>query len=279
MENEKLKWAICGLGFIADRHIQAINHVGGDLICGCDIDKEKSYKIGKARFFDDYKKMLRSKEFKKADYVIICTPNCLHWKHIGSALALDKKVLCEKPPVISQGEYNILQGYNNIDKLNLVLQCRYAQYDFKLKEKNEVEMNIEIYRDAWYMKSWKADDKKSGGLLFNIGVHYFDLLQLWLGNYIESELTLNTAQRIEGSLKLDKANVKFKVAIDAEIDKQKRIFKINENEINLTQLGIENLHTKVYEEMLKGKGFKLKEYKNTLNIIQKIYGRKQWETF
>ena len=31
-------------------------------------------------------------------------------------------------------------------------------------------------RGPWYDISWKGDEEKSGGILFNIGIHFFDML-------------------------------------------------------------------------------------------------------
>ena len=34
-------------------------------------------------------------------------------------------------------------------------------------------------RGRWYDVSWKGDDERSGGIVTNIGIHFFDLL-VWL---------------------------------------------------------------------------------------------------
>jgi predicted dehydrogenase len=48
--------------------------------------------------------------------------------------------------------------------------------------KNEVEMDISVYRDDKYYSGWKGKRERSGGPLFNLGVHYFDLLLYIFGD-------------------------------------------------------------------------------------------------
>jgi len=266
------KFLLIGLGFIADRHISAIEAVGGSLVAGCDIDKSKAYKINGAKFYENWMKMLDEVE---CDYVVICTPNDLHAGMADYATnVVGREVICEKPPVITPGEYDLLKF---IDKINIVLQCRYSEPLQHLKDrliladKKDVEMRIEVHRDDWYMDSWKADPAKSGGLLYNIGCHYFDLLCWWFGEPKDCKIKDGSKKRIDGEVEFDKASVKFTVAIDAPIDKQKRVFKIGEENINLTQLGFESLHTKVYEDIIKGKGYKLKDFETAMNLIEKLY--------
>ena len=268
-----LKFAIVGLGFISDRHISAINSLGHELVCACDIDPEKAYKANGVKFFDNFNDMVDSKEFRKVDYVSICTPNHLHFPMISECLLHSKKVLCEKPPVINKGEFKLLKHNKDV---KFVFQCRLAdainELEFKGSEFHKVQMNIEVYRDEWYMKSWKANDRQSGGLLYNIGVHYFDLLTLFFGDAKGGVLTVNKPRRCEGSVKFENAEVNFTVAIDAPIDKQKRIFKINDNQLNLTQLGFESLHKRVYEHAIKEGGFVMGDFEPAHELIEKLYG-------
>ena len=49
----------------------------------------------------------------------------------------------------------------------------------KNKTKNKVEVTYIASRGNWYQTSWKGINKKSGGIISNIGVHIFDIL-VWL---------------------------------------------------------------------------------------------------
>ena len=48
----------------------------------------------------------------------------------------------------------------------------------KQKKTYDVKINYSTFRGDWYFKSWKNIKTKSGGLLVNIGIHFFDLL-IW----------------------------------------------------------------------------------------------------
>jgi len=273
-----MNFSVIGLGFISDRHISSIKDTKNAIAMACDINAEKAYKIDDfTSFFTNWEEMMDSPAFKEVDCVSICTPNYLHARMVKKALDMGKRVICEKPPILN-GDIDLL-NHKNIDDMSVVLQCRYSDKMKEIKdgmtdEHKEVEMVIEVYRDEWYMKSWKNDVQMSGGLLYNIGSHYFDLLTWWFGEAIETNTTLNTDRRIEGTIKFKNANVKWTVAIDVPIDMQKRILTINGEKINLTQLGFEGLHGTVYKEILNNKGYKLKEFLSTMNLIEKLYGRK-----
>lgn len=274
----KPKFAVVGLGFISDRHIQAINELNGSVYLVCDIDQEKAYKGNGAHFFKSFSSLVENPLYRsKIQYLSICTPNYLHYEMIMSGLDNNKIVICEKPPILTKEQYDNILKHKYYNNLNIVLQCRYSKELQELAEKyiksnktHTVKMHIEVYRDEWYMNSWKADEKKSGGLLFNIGVHYFDILGWFFGNFKSRVIKVNTPRRVEGVLRLDHADIEFTVAIDAQIDKQKRIFVIDDRHINLSQMGFESLHGKVYKEILDDNGFKLKDFDRTLNIITQI---------
>lgn len=271
------KFALVGLGFVSDRHIQAIKKTGNDLVAVCDIDPSKAYKAAGVRFFTDFDNMIKSPLFEEVDYLSVCTPNYLHLSQSKAALLKRKKVICEKPPIISREGYESLLSEG--DDLSFVLQCRYAKDLIDLQKsldkntRHKVKMNVEVYRDNWYMESWKAIPEHSGGLLYNIGCHYFDILSWFFGDEEEVEVIKNTPRRCEGKIKMANADVEWSVAIDAPIDRQKRIFEIDGKNYNLTQMGFEGLHTKVYEEILAGNGFKIDAFDKTINLIEKLYGR------
>jgi UDP-N-acetyl-2-amino-2-deoxyglucuronate dehydrogenase len=133
-------------------------------------------------------------------------------------------------------------------------------------------------RGHWYHISWKGDIQKSGGIATNIGIHFFDLL-LWIfGDVNESKVCEHRETRAFGHLVLDKADVDWLLSID-EIDLpekikagNKRIFRsliIDGEEIDLGE-NFSELHTKVYEEILSGRGYKLSEIKRSLELVHAI---------
>jgi len=271
-----MKFAIVGLGFISNRHIKAIEETGNELVCACDINPDTRYKD--VPFYTDFMEMTKGPEWKDVDYLSICTPNYLHSYQATVALNDGKKVIMEKPPEFKRVDYDMLVEKDVNKDINVVLQCRFAKelIDYKnahnfITDKAKVKMDIQIHRGDWYMRSWKADKQLSGDLCWNIGVHYFDILSWFFGNCLESKLTCRLPQRQSGTMMFNNADVEWTLAIDMPEDNQRRVFEINGEQLDLTKMGFENLHTEVYKQVLSGNGFKLKDFKRTFDIISKIY--------
>ena len=85
----------------------------------------------------------------------------------------------------------------NLDVFS-IMQLRLHPVANKLKKlanelnrnnKNQIS-NIKFVtpRDDNYINSWKTDEALSGGILFNLGIHYFDLLIQSFGNPIQSDV-------------------------------------------------------------------------------------------
>jgi UDP-N-acetyl-2-amino-2-deoxyglucuronate dehydrogenase len=45
-----------------------------------------------------------------------------------------------------------------------------------LAGKKDIDLTYITPRGKWYKVSWKGDNEKSGGVVMNIGVHFFDML-------------------------------------------------------------------------------------------------------
>ena len=50
-------------------------------------------------------------------------------------------------------------------------------------------------RGRWYDVSWKGVDERSGGIVTNIGIHFFDLLVWLFGDVQSSEVHLREHKR------------------------------------------------------------------------------------
>jgi len=270
-----LNFAVIGMGFIFDRHAAAIDHIGGKLLMACDIDEEKSMKIDSdVEFFSDPAKMVLTNKFnEEVDWVVICTPNGSHKALIERMARRGKNVLCEKPLVISVEDLEdlekVAERWNT--KIYTVMQLRESKRLQELKEslpeQNRVEINLAMKRGEFYWKGWKGDSYVSGGLLFNIGVHYFDLL-LWLfGSVLDHKVAHLEMKAAEGSLELERASVSWSINLRANKDNQYRVFEINGDRINLTRI-LENLHNKVYEQLLEGKGTSLSEVAPVITLCE-----------
>lgn len=267
-----MNFAIVGLGFISGRHIQAMNDVDGHLLIACDIDETKKHKSKNATFYTDWRNIFNDKDFDKIDYVSICTPNHLHFPMAKAFAKAGKKVICEKPIVIRQQDLDELKEYN--DKISCVLQLRYnpelIKYREGLKGHCITDFAVCVHRDDWYFNCWKNNYKESGGLAFNIGSHYFDLLCWFFGKAISQKLEVHTDKEIKGYVEFEYCRTKFVLSIDQPIDNQYRYLHINGEELDLTK-HFEGLHTKVYKNILSGNSIRITDIEDSINLILNLF--------
>jgi len=262
-----MNYSIIGTGFIMPRHAEAIYYTKGKIVDIIDI-------INIAHGENSWKRAVRN---PKTDCIVILTPNDLHFKIALEAAKNKKIVLCEKPLTLDSKEAEILSQYPNIFT---VLQARYHPKIKKLKQEikkdkeYKIKIDISVYRDKQYYKIWKGQIKRSGGILFNLGIHYFDILLYLFGKPTETKaLTLNDKAGT-GIIKGKNYICNWKMSTDETKGKQRRIFKINNKSLNLSSkdnLSYENLHRHVYKDLLKGKGATPKEALKSIKLIEQLY--------
>ena len=252
-----MTYSIIGSGFIFPRHIQSIAETGGEII---DIVNEKS--------LISWREMVGR---TSADCIVILTPNYLHYDMIKESLRCGKTVLCEKPMTLSSRETKEFIGQS----VYTVLQLRHHPVikDIEAKDKNIVEMDIAVYRDEKYHLGWKGQDEKSGGLLFNLGIHYFDLLIHLFGE--PTTITSNIEKKRAGGTLIGVIYFwSWRIIIDASPREQHRIFKINGKDYNFSSkdnLSYENLHKFVYRDLLSGKGVLPEDAMRSICLVEKLY--------
>lgn len=293
------KFALIGAaGYIAPRHMKAIKETGNELVAALDpfdsvgiIDSyfpDADFFIEPERFDRHLDKMRKAGE-QKVDYVSICSPNYLHDAHIRLALRNDAHAICEKPLLLNPWN---LDGLEDIEKetgkkIYNILQLRHHASIIDLKKRFEAERSNKVHdieltyitsRGKWYHYSWKGDIKKSGGVVTNIGIHFFDMLSWIFGNMKESQVHLQEYNKASGVLHLDNANVKWFLSIDRNDLPEKavesgqttyRSITIDNKEIEFSG-GFTDLHTVSYREILDGRGFGISEARNSIEIVHKI---------
>ena len=260
-----MKFLLIGDGFIAPRHKDAIKEIGGE-IAGI-IDESR----GENKWREEIQKT-------DAEYAVVLTPNDLHYQMAKFAAENGKIVLCEKPLAIKSSDAGILAKYKNVFT---VLQLRYHPDILKIRaeaiksDKNEVEMDISVFRDENYYKCWKGQKERSGGVLFNLGVHYFDLLIYLFGEPIKAKVESLDEKTGTGTIEGENYMCKFRISTGEEKGKQKRIFKINGRQFNFSSkenLSYENLYGFLYRDLIDGKGISVKEAQKSISLIEKLYG-------
>ena len=278
----RLNFGLLGAAYIAPRHLSAIAGVGGDLKVALD----PSDSVGildqyfpEAQFFTEFERFDRFVEkIKRAgnglDYLTICSPNYLHDSHIRFGLRVGAGVICEKPLVLNPWNLDALCQMERETgcKVNTILQLRLHPSIVALKSKvdngdpdrkHDVDLTYITSRGSWYQRSWKGDEKKSGGIATNIGVHFFDMLGWIYGELQQSFVHLRTPSKAAGFLEYERARVRWYLSLDAEDlpasvrqsgQRTYRSIMENGSEIEFSD-GFTDLHLRSYEKILSGEGF------------------------
>jgi UDP-N-acetyl-2-amino-2-deoxyglucuronate dehydrogenase len=292
------KFALIGAaGYVAPRHMRAIRDTGNNLLSAFDpfdsVGVMDSY-FPKADFFTEFERFDRHLEKLKykgeqVDFVSVCSPNYLHDAHTRFGLRYGADVICEKPIVLNPWNIEPLEELERETGLNVynILQLRLHPSILSLKEKVEKSPKDKIFdfdltyltsRGHWYYTSWKGDDKKSGGIATNIGVHFYDMLQWVFGAVKENIIHLHTHDRAAGYLEFEKARVRWFLSINYDVIPEKikksgartyRSISIDGEALEFSD-GFADLHTKSYEGILAGDGFRLSEAKNAIEIVHTI---------
>ena len=293
-------FAMIGIaGYIAPRHLQAIKDTNNNLIAAMDthdsvgiLDRyfpDVSFFTEFERFDRHAEKIKRESIEGRINYVTICSPNFLHDAHIRFALRIGADAICEKPLVLNPWNLDALQELEGIygKRVNTILQLRIHPALMQLKKhiqakkdksKKEVILTYITSRGLWYHFSWKGVKEKSGGVATNIGIHFFDLL-LWLfGDVKNSEVYYSNQYKIGGFLELKDANVKWFLSLDRNdlpekaVEDKKLTFRsitIDGEEIQFSE-GFTDLHTRVYERTLAGKGFSINDSRPSIELVHNI---------
>ena len=288
-------------GYIAPRHMKAIKETGNNLIAALDpydgigiMDSN----FPQANFFTEFERFdrfvdkWRRDSGNRIDYTSICSPNYLHDSHIRFGLKSGADVICEKPIVLNPWNIDQLKIIENETgkKVYNILQLRLHPSIIALKEKvsrelkkdpervYDIDLTYLTSRGKWYFVSWKGDESKSGGIASNIGVHFYDMLCWIFGDVKENIVHLKTPDTNAGSFVLKNANVRWFLSVNynhiPEDIKGRglttyRSILVDGQEIEFSG-GFTDLHTRSYEEILKGNGFGLDEAYGSINTVSTI---------
>jgi UDP-N-acetyl-2-amino-2-deoxyglucuronate dehydrogenase len=288
-------------GYIAVRHLRAIKETGNNLLASLDrfdsvgqIDNffpESDFFVEFERFDRHFDKLKRNGT--KIDYVSICSPNYLHDSHIRFALRHHAEAICEKPIVLNPWNVDALQEIENETghKIYTVLQLRLHPKIIELREKirngpkgkiYNVDLSYITSRGNWYSISWKGDIQKSGGVATNIGIHFFDMICWIFGDTKKNIVHLSEPNKAAGYLELENARVRWFLSLDYKdipdnIKKTgQRTFRsitVEGEEIEFSE-GFTDLHTLTYKEILAGRGFGLKEARQSVETAYTIRNSK-----
>jgi UDP-N-acetyl-2-amino-2-deoxyglucuronate dehydrogenase len=290
-------FAIIGVGgYIAPRHLEAIKATGNKLIAAFDTQDSVGILdryFPDCQFFTEFERFESFVESCKStesqlDYVSICSPNYLHVSHIKFALRHGAHAICEKPLVLNESDIDELSTYEKkfSRKVYTILQLRVHDAILALKEKvekmgkksHQVDLTYLTSRGNWYFESWKGDEKKSGGLSTNIGVHFFDMLTWIFGNMKTVEVLEKSPTLERGFVQLELANVTWMLSVDKNLLPKEavasgkttfRSIKIDGEEFEFSE-GFTELHNRVYQNILGGKGYGLEDSRVAIRIVENL---------
>ena len=268
-KNRKYFALLGSSGYIGRKHVATIKNLKKKLILAYDPHNNSGYLdsfFPKCDFAQSEKDFFSLVKKKKISYVVVCTPNYLHFPHIKKSLINGANVICEKPTVMSIRQ---LKDINKLEKkfkkkCYSIFQLRYNSNIISLKSKtiklnkfSNILLKYITYRGKWYEESWKSNLKYSGGLIMNIGVHFVDILSFLFGKLNKINLDLINPKTLKGTMFFYNAKIKFLLSIEKKflknINKPTRIILFNNSNIDLTSK-FTDLHTKCYREILSGRG-------------------------
>jgi UDP-N-acetyl-2-amino-2-deoxyglucuronate dehydrogenase len=286
-------------GHIAPRHMKAIKETGNKLIAAFD----KSDSVGvldqyfpQSSFFTEFErfdrhaeKLKRKGEKEQIHYVSVASPNYLHDAHLRFALRIGADAICEKPVVLNPWNIDALKEIEKEEgrRISTILQLRHHPSIITLKEKvatagrlgkYDIDLTYITARGLWYFYSWKGDVHKSGGIVTNIGIHFFDILQWIFGDVQENTVHLRETNRASGFLELRNARVRWFLSLRledlpasarAEDRRTFRSLRLEGEEFEFSE-GFGDLHTISYQEILNGKGWGLDAARPSVEIVADI---------
>lgn len=281
-------------GYIAPRHMKAIKDTGNNLCAAYDVFDSvgiiDSY-FPECSFFTQFELLERhlNKMKSSLDYVGVCTPNYLHDAHIRFGLRAGADVICEKPLVLNPWNIDALTKIEKETgkRVYNILQLRLHDAIIALKDKvmngptdkiYDVDLTYITSRGNWYYTSWKGDERKSGGVATNIGVHFYDMLTWVFGKVKRNIVHIASHDRVSGYLELEKARVRYFLSINYDTlppeakaagKRTYRSLVMEGSEVEFSD-GFTELHTNSYQNVIDGKGFGLEEARGSIEIVHDI---------
>jgi UDP-N-acetyl-2-amino-2-deoxyglucuronate dehydrogenase len=258
-------------GYIAPKHIDAIQSVNGRLLAASDphdsvgvLDRygEDVHYFPHIEHFDRWlDKQNRSSD--PVDYVVVATPNHLHDAHCRLALRSGSDVILEKPATLCERNLTALQLVEEEtgNRVHCILQLRDSPGVQTIRSKatgnqHRGTITYHVQRGPWYDYSWKGDVSRSGGIITNIGVHLFDILTWIYGNPVQKPKSFGSDRHKGGVLWLERGTFDWDIAVGT--DMPTRHFSIDRHTVEISdQMG--DLHQVAYRKILSNEGWGLQD--------------------
>ena len=283
-----MNFAIIGpSGYIAQRHINAIEKIPNACIQSYldlhefnfeTLDYQPRCFLDEDIFFDELSS-------NNCDYLAICSPNHLHASQIIKALKKNVNVICEKPIFFNSNDQLLIEDALSDSSANLhgIMQLRLhpvvARLNKFISDENDLPkigtLKFITKRDSDYKRSWKVDNSLSGGILFNLGIHYFDLAIQTFGVPKFTEITNKSIFSISGRsiFKNEEFCLNWQISIDDnDLTQGKdtlREFSFGDYQIDFSSVD-NDLHYQNYLSILEGDNFSYDNLKSTHEYLSRI---------
>lgn len=184
---------IIGCGAIFTRHNEAIEELDNyTMKAVCDVQPALVKSVGErldVPYYLDYKEMIEAEDI---DFIVIATPNSLHKEQSLYALENGCDILVEKPVSFEANDVTEINDFakEHGQKAYCVLQVRFNPTVLIVQEVLRRGLLGDIrgfsYTQRWqrpleYFSGWRGEPNVGGGTLYEVGIHYLDILQLLIG--------------------------------------------------------------------------------------------------
>lgn len=188
-----LRAAVIGLAW-GQLHIDALRRIKNlDIVAVCDADENRAKVVAKnagIKFAFSNPNEIFSRD--EIELVTIATPPNTQKELANKAMLAKKAVLVESPAGLNSQEAKALLETSQQRKIKnaVAFQTRYLPSYAYAKELIDEEYLGQFLRatitfvmaQPWGLNgNWAADEKRGGGVMRNVAVHFLDALQWWFG--------------------------------------------------------------------------------------------------
>lgn len=270
-EPRPLRFVMIGAtGYVAPKHRAAIKHVGGQLVAIHNRGQNVGFlnsEFPECRYFENPWRFLRElgklqMRGEAPDYAVIATPNWLHDPMAVTMMKYGMNVIVEKPTCVQPKNLEFLRQAEAHEgrRIWTTLQTVCHPAIRALRETvrtgfHQVELSWATDRQDWYYFTWKNTESQSGGLIYNIGVHFLHVLGELFGPGREVVVRQRDDRNVIGSIRFERAHATFDLSVDPGRPRQ-RLMIVDSQPVDFTD-GFDDLHNVVYDEIIAGDGIGL----------------------